>query len=1076
MARLVVTLLGGFGARLEPGGPLSLPTRKSQALLAYLALPPGQPHLREKLAALLWGGIREESARASLRQALFALRRALPATPALRIEGDTVAVDPTATRIDVAAFETAVRAATTASLEEAAALYTGDLLAGLVVDEPPFEEWLLGERERLRELAIEGLAKLLAHQRTNGLLEAAVATALRLLTLDPLQEPVHRALMRLYADLGRRTAALRQYQQCVMALRRELGVEPEAETQQLYQTVLRARGRPSVPGGPAPRDSRQTSAFVGRAAESRAVADALERSAAGAGHVLAVVGEAGIGKTRLIEECVAEGARLEVRVLAGRAYESEQILPFAAWVDALRGVDPRGDAEVFERLGAARRTELSRLIPGLAAPTALPVDVAAHGRLFEAVAVLLDTLSMARPLLLVLEDLHWGDELSVRLLAFVGRRIGRARVLVIASARAEELDESASLTAALDELARDKRVTTLPLESLPRADTDALVQALARTGTDAVTLARLTDAVWRLSEGNPFVVVETVQAATEGAPLGDGLSLPERVRGLISRRVERLSEPARAMAAVAAIAGRELEFGVLARAAGLPDEAAATALEELVRRRVLHETGDGFEFTHDRIRTAVYASLLPPRRTVLHRRVAEALEASPPDTGEAQAPAIARHAFEGELWEKAVEYLRRAAALAVTRAAYRQAADYLDQALLAHARLPAAPGRAQEAIDLHLEARHILWPLDANDRILEHVRQAQALAEGLGDPLRLARIATYRLQLLRQTGDTEAALAAGRHALRLADACGERPLQVAARFFFGQTLMAHGSYDEAEATLRLNEAVLRGEPARQRYGLPGYPAAFMLVALALCAAQRGAFREALELGAEAVALADSLAQPFTMAATHPFAAMPSLLRGDAAGAIELLERTRALCRSADLGFYGQQADASLGYARHLMGRSAEALAPLEAAIADVSGATLTQQPIRLMWLGEAYLELGRVQDARAMARRAREVAERHRYLGMLAWAYRLLAEIAVAETPLDRAASEEHLARALDLAEPRRMRPLVAHCHRVRGRLLAAAGERALARGEIAAALAGYRAMEMPYWIARAERDLASLG
>src|SRR6266436_6015259 len=152
MARLILTLLGGFQARLEPGSALSLPTRKSQALLVYLALPLGQAHPRDKLAALLWGGIREESARASLRQALFAIRKAL---------GEA----------------------------EATALYRGDLLAGLAVDEAPFEEWLLGERERLRELALEGLAKLLAHQRKMEAIEAAIQTALKLLTLEPLQEP-----------------------------------------------------------------------------------------------------------------------------------------------------------------------------------------------------------------------------------------------------------------------------------------------------------------------------------------------------------------------------------------------------------------------------------------------------------------------------------------------------------------------------------------------------------------------------------------------------------------------------------------------------------------------------------------------------------------------------------------------------------------------------------------------------------------------------------------------------------------------------------------------------------------------
>src|SRR3989449_6181430 len=243
MAKLSLTLLGGFQARLDTGEALGLPTRKAQALLAYLALPLGQAHPRDKLASVLWGGIREESARASLRQALFAIRKALgaDAVAVLRQEGDLVALSPAAVDVDVADFERAVATGSPESLARAAELYRGDLLAGLGVDETPFEEWLLGERERLRELALEGLAKLLTHQRKDGMLEPAVQTALRLLMLDPLQEPVHRTLMRLYAQLERRGAALRQYQQCVSVMQRELGGEPQAETKALYQESLRAR-------------------------------------------------------------------------------------------------------------------------------------------------------------------------------------------------------------------------------------------------------------------------------------------------------------------------------------------------------------------------------------------------------------------------------------------------------------------------------------------------------------------------------------------------------------------------------------------------------------------------------------------------------------------------------------------------------------------------------------------------------------------------------------------------------------------------------------------------------------------
>src|SRR5262245_1610098 len=213
MTRLHLNLLGGFEVRLEPGLPLTFRTQKAQALLAYLAVPLGRAHRREKLAALLWGGMRDEQARTGLRQALYDLRKNLgDAAGALRTEGETVSLDPTAVELDVTTFTRLAGREAPEALEEAALLYRGDFLEGFSVDEEPFETWLMDERERLRELALEALAKGLAHQRKTGALATALGTTRQLLAIDPLQEPVHRTLMRLHVQLGQRAAALRQYQ------------------------------------------------------------------------------------------------------------------------------------------------------------------------------------------------------------------------------------------------------------------------------------------------------------------------------------------------------------------------------------------------------------------------------------------------------------------------------------------------------------------------------------------------------------------------------------------------------------------------------------------------------------------------------------------------------------------------------------------------------------------------------------------------------------------------------------------------------------------------------------------------
>lgn len=237
MPPLKLALLGGFQARVGDGPSLAFPTRKGQALLAYLALKRAQPQPRDKLASLLWGETGEEQSRNSLRQTLFNIRRTLAdAAASLVIEGETLMLAPDVW-VDALWFDQLAAEGTPAALEQAAALYTGDLLEGLSLREPPFEDWLLVERERLRERAFEVLARLLRHQAETGATEPAIHTAARLLALDPLQEAVHRMLMRLYLRQGRRGAAQRQYQACVEVVQRELSVEVEPETRQLFQEI-----------------------------------------------------------------------------------------------------------------------------------------------------------------------------------------------------------------------------------------------------------------------------------------------------------------------------------------------------------------------------------------------------------------------------------------------------------------------------------------------------------------------------------------------------------------------------------------------------------------------------------------------------------------------------------------------------------------------------------------------------------------------------------------------------------------------------------------------------------------------
>jgi AAA ATPase domain/Bacterial transcriptional activator domain len=262
---------------------------------------------------------------------------------------------------------------------------------------------------------VEALGRLLTHQSKAAASERAIQTAVRLLGLDPLQEAVHRTLMRLYARQGRRGAALKQYQLCVDVLQRELGTAPEAEAKQLYQDLLRRPAEvPEAPGGRRARPTRTVAAVApslpaaetplsGRQGHLEALRQRLEKAIRGRGQIATVVGEAGIGKTRLITTLVADALAQGCRVLIGHCHESDSILPFGPWVDACRNGQISRDEEVLGALHPKSRVELTRLLPEASTAGPPPASDSALP-LFESVTQLIERVATHQPLVLVLED------------------------------------------------------------------------------------------------------------------------------------------------------------------------------------------------------------------------------------------------------------------------------------------------------------------------------------------------------------------------------------------------------------------------------------------------------------------------------------------------------------------------------------------------------------------------------------------------------------------------------------------------------------------------------------------------
>lgn len=1059
---LQLALLGGFAARPASGPALSLPRKKSEALLAYLAMHTGQAQARDKLAALLWGDASDTRARHSLRQALVALRRAIPRgrAPLLVEDGDAVALNPAAVDVDVARFEALIADGTPDALAQAAELYRGDLLEGLAITEPRYEEWLLPERERLRELALEALVRLLAHRTRAGATDEAVQTAIRALGLDPAQEAVHRSLMRLYAHQGRRGAALRQYQVCVRVLERELGVEPEPETRRLYRELLQAGWDASAGVSPADGPVSDTP-LVGRDVELARLRGALDEAWRGRGAVALVQGEAGVGKSRLVAATAELALRAGGHLLLGRAHESEQVLPFSPWVDALRA--GRVVADMREELNDPWRTELSRLFPELGRGAPEPPGGEDCVRLFEAMARVVQYLSAGRPLLVVLEDLHWADEMSHRLMVFLARRITDWPVFMLGTVRVEELVDATFVRRSLAQLARQSRFVSVSLAPLSDGETRVLVRGLARPTLEESAVERLAAHVWRASEGNPFMIVETLRALGPHPFVPrDEARMPPPVREMIAGRLERLTDPGRRVMQAAGVIGRDFDFAVLTQAAGVGATEAAEGVDELVARRILHAVGDRLDFTHDRIREVAYDLLSPPHRKVLHAAVARALEATHGGDLSGQALALGRHHAASDAWDRAWPYLAEAGTRAARRSAHREAVVCFEQALAALGHLAEHPELVARAIDLRFALRQSSVPLRDHERILRHLGLAEAGARAIGDRGRLAWALVYQIHGLFLAGDGAAALDAGRQALALAEETGDPALQESAVFYLAQVHHWLGDYGRGAELLRRTATSLELELARH-----GAPAGYFVTSrmlLAWCLAELGEFDEALAWADEAVQAAEHRATAYDLVHAYAGTGLVHLRRGDFAASVAASDRAVDLCRGRDFSALWAIPASILARAYAATGRVTEAITLLEQA-ADIAAAL--GAPV-LEFLADAHLLAGKRDEARTIADRALRLAMDHGSKGWEAWTMRLLGDIA-AHRPGGEHEAAEHYSRALARAEALNMRPLAAHCHRGLGLLYRGAGSVALAEAHLGNATAMYREMGMQSWLSTSD-------
>ncbi|CAA9455735.1 MAG: hypothetical protein AVDCRST_MAG58-1447 [uncultured Rubrobacteraceae bacterium] len=739
---LSIRLLGPPEASLCGRG-LRFDTRKALALLCYLATE-GSNHPRIKLAELLWPRSHERHARTDLRSTLSRLRKALgegggssEGNGLFAVEGDLLGLKPGGIELDLETLEAAVSLARSETsgpplgassadrsangavehkdilnrLEGTLGIYGGEFMEGFSLkDAPEFELWLEVERERWRSLFGELCERLSGLQAAAGRLGQAIETA-RLWTMHaPLEEDAHRRLMELLSSGGDGEGALRAYEGFRGVLRRGVDSEPSSRLTELADRLREeVEERAALVTGLAHLTTTALSAFqvpfVDRHEEFGELVSEYGACVSGQGpRVLAVMGEAGIGKTRLVKEFLGWAKARGADVLEGAASEGA-VLSYGPLVEAIR---PRMERERApeDLLEDAWLSELGRLLPELKErypdlpPAPSGEGETAKGALFEAVARAVGALASRAPVVLFLDDLQWADAATLEVLDYAGRRWAEqgAPILVLIAGRPEEMGDNSSFGGWLPSLVRRLPARSLTLPPLRNADIEVLLRRLTRAEEELVGSSGEPGApnearselerfgAWLAAEtgGQPFYLVEMLKALVEEGKLvirarpNEGLllevgpalrvgvelsSLPDSVRDVIRGRLYRLSQSSFELLVAGAVLGRRFGFGVLLAVAGMKENECLRGLDELVGRNLLVEEGGGrgergtfpypaaYSFSHERIRQVAHTECGWARRQVLHRRAFEVLEGSGAPPAE-----LARHALAAGLAEPSFRY------------------------------------------------------------------------------------------------------------------------------------------------------------------------------------------------------------------------------------------------------------------------------------------------------------------------------------------------------------------------------------------------------------------------------------
>jgi class 3 adenylate cyclase/tetratricopeptide (TPR) repeat protein len=833
--------------------------------------------------------------------------------------------------------------------------------------------------------------------------------------------------------------------------------------------------------------------FVGRQDELEALHQALAQARTGHGQVVALVGEAGVGKSRLVHECIHSHRTQGWRVLESAAVSYGKATPYFPVTDLLKRychVDDGDDARTIRAKVTGQVLTLDETLQDtlpalLALLDAVPDDSPLlhldppqrRQRTLEALKRVLLRESQAQPLLLVCEDLHWIDSETQALLDRLVESLPTARILLLVNYRPEYQHGWGSKT----------YYRQLRLDPLPPASAEALLGALLGDDPSLVPLKHL---LITHTEGNPFFLEESVQTLVEtgmlvGAPGAYRLArvlptmpVPATVQALLAARIDRLPPEEKRLLQTAAVIGTEVPWPLLQAIADGPEDALHRGLTHLQAAEFLYETRlfpeREYPFKHTLTHEVAYSSLVQERRRALHARIVAALEALAGDRVAEQVERLTHHALRGEVWDKVVRYGQQAGTRAADRSAYGQAGAFFDQALDALAHLPESQETMTQAFDLHRARQSMHAALRELEQLLACSEKMRSLAETLGDPHRLALAVDRMGNVLSQMGDNVRALEFAERGLALAETVGAVDLLVSTRMNLGLLYRVMGDYRRGATVLAQTVELLRGDLARERFGRPLYPAVTARLYLTTCLSALGEFRQAISTAEEGLRIAEALQQSGSLLVAHVSRCEPLLQQGRFHDAVSRLERAMALYTPDLIAWYPMTAGA-LGFAYAMTGRLADALQLLEQAAERARRVDRRRETQWLAYLSEAYLRAGQSDDAHAVTEQLLALGRERGERGTEARGRHLCGELAMQGEPPPAEAAEAHYRAALALAEDLGMRPLQAHGHHGLGTLYAKIGRAEQARTELSAAITLYRAMEMTFWLPQVEATLAEV-